>query len=293
MSTNRATLHPLDRSVRSLAPQEDSNREAVNDEDGNPLRGFFAGPRPLGLRRQGLQLLIEGGRLRHLRARPAGPRDVLEHRRAKAQGLYPRGDRRPAFLRLLSARSHRHRLARGGTAPRRGAGPLRGRRLAHAQGRHRASGPTSIITAVRERRRRADRLRQDHARPDRAPRATRRSCATARSGSGCWSRACATTPSSCSTRTARCAAGTPARRRSRATRPTRSSAATSASSTRRRTSRPASRRPNCARPGPTAASRTKAGACARTARCSGPTWSSPPSTAAAASCSASPRSRAT
>ena len=42
-----------------------------------------------------------------------------------------------------------------------------------------------------------------------------------------------------------------------------------------------------------AASRTKAGACARTARASGPTWSSPRCATSAASCSASPRSRAT
>ena len=58
MSTNHATLHPLDRSVRSLAPQEDSNREAVNDEDGNPLRGF-PGPRPERGYDERLQLLID------------------------------------------------------------------------------------------------------------------------------------------------------------------------------------------------------------------------------------------
>jgi signal transduction histidine kinase/ActR/RegA family two-component response regulator len=79
-------------------------------------------------------------------------------------------------------------------------------------------------------------------------RRTRRRCAPARNGSGCWSTACATTRSSCSTRTASCRAGTPAPRPSRATAPTRSSAATSAPSTRRRTCRPASRRPNWPRP---------------------------------------------
>jgi DNA-binding NtrC family response regulator len=52
----------------------------------------------------------------------------------------------------------------------------------------------------------------------------------------------------------------------------RSSAATSAPSTRRRTCRPASRSRTGSRPASMAGSRTKAGACARTARCSGPTW---------------------
>ena len=49
-------------------------------------------------------------------------------------------------------------------------------------------------------------------------------------------------------------------------------AGTSASSTRRRTSRPASPQRNCEAAAARAASKTRAGGCARTARCSGPTW---------------------
>ena len=58
-------------------------------------------------------------------------------------------------------------------------------------------------------------------------------CARARSASGCWSRRSRTTRSSCSTRPATSPPGTPAPNAARATPPTRSSASTSGSSTRR------------------------------------------------------------
>ena len=96
-------------------------------------------------------------------------------------------------------------------------GPLRGRRLARAQGRHAVLGQRRHHRAAR-RRRRAARLRQGHARPHRAPAAEEELRAAARSASACWSRACTTTRSSCSTPTATSPAGTPARSASRATR---------------------------------------------------------------------------
>ena len=51
------------------------------------------------------------------------------------------------------------------------------------------------------RERQAARLLQDHARPDASAGGRRRSCGAARSASACWSRACRTTPSTCSTPT--------------------------------------------------------------------------------------------
>ena len=80
-----------------------------------------------------------------------------------------------------------------------------------------------------------------------------------------------TARSSCSTSTGGCAPGTPARRGSRAMRRPRSSASIFRASTRRRPWRAAGRTTNCARRSLPAVSRTKAGACARTARSSGRT----------------------
>ena len=60
--------------------------------------------------------------------------------------------------------------------------PLRGRGLARAQGRHPLLGQRRHHGAAR-RGRRAARLLEDHARPDRAPARTRRACARARSAS--------------------------------------------------------------------------------------------------------------
>ena len=74
-------------------------------------------------------------RLRHLHARPAGPRRHLERRGRAHQGLQGRGDHRPALLPLLPAGGHRPGLARPRTQGRRSGRPVRGRGLAVAEGR--------------------------------------------------------------------------------------------------------------------------------------------------------------
>ena len=58
-----------------------------------------------------------------------------------------------------------------------------------------------VITALRDDERQAARLLQGHARPDRAPARRGGAARRARSASACWSRACGTTRSSCSTPT--------------------------------------------------------------------------------------------
>ena len=89
----------------------------------------------------------------------------------------------------MPAEGARHRAARG---------QVRRRRLARAQGRHRASGRASSIDAHQRRRRRADRLRQDHARHDRASARRSRRCSRPSDGSASWSRASPITRSTCS-----------------------------------------------------------------------------------------------
>ena len=180
-------------------------------------------------------------RLRHLHARSG-------RQRLRAGTRAPSASRatRPSeiigqhFSALLHRRGQRGRPARArARRPPRARGPVRARGLAGAQGRHAVSGRTSCIDADPRRRRRADRLRQDHPRHHRAAggRAALRESEQqfrllvqgvhrlrhlhARS------------------RTARHATGTPARSGSRATRPTRSSASISRASTPRRTARPA------------------------------------------------------
>ena len=103
---------------------------------------------------------------------------------------------------------------------------LRGRRLARSQGRLAVLGQRRHHRAARSGRR-AVGLCQGHARPDAAAQPRRGICGRAKSGSACWSKACATTRSSCSTPTDVLRRGTSARSASRATRPTRSSASTS------------------------------------------------------------------
>ena len=74
---------------------------------------------------------------------PTGRGDELEYRRPAHQGLYARRDPRPAFLPLLHRDRPRQRQAGARAADRPRTGPLRRRRLARPQGRHRSSGPAS------------------------------------------------------------------------------------------------------------------------------------------------------
>ena len=109
---------------------------------------------------------------------------------------------------------------------------------------------------------------QGHARSDRAPPPRGIHCGESEAAlSRAGRKACATTPSSCSTRTARVPPGTRARNRSSATRPRKSSGDISPASIRRGRQRGAARSTELRhRDHRRAASRTKAGACARTAR---------------------------
>ena len=88
-----------------------------------------------------------------------------------------------------------------------------------------------VITALRDADGRADRLRQGHARPDRAAPARGGSCAQSEERFRLLSKACRTTRSSCSTPTGASRSWNAGASASRATPPTRSSASTSASST--------------------------------------------------------------
>ena len=108
--------------------------------------------------------------LRHLYAVSGRHRRQLERRRRTHQRLCGRRDRRPEFLLLL----YPGRPGLGPAASRTGAGPrpgqVRRRGLARAQGRHPVLGQRGDRRDPRRRRRTA-RLRQDHARRDRAPHA--------------------------------------------------------------------------------------------------------------------------
>ena len=230
-----------------------------------------------------------GGRgLRDLHARPRRAGAHLERRRAADQGLRGRRHHRPAFFALLHAGGPCARLAGLRTA--RGARyrPFRGRRLARAQGRHALLGERRDQPVARSGRQ-ADRLREAHPRPDAAPPGRRAPARRARSGSACWSSRSRIMRSSCSTPTAASRAGTRRRARSRAIPPHEIIGQHFSAFYRRKTTRPASPRANWRSRPASAASRTKAGACARTARCSGQTSSSPPCTIRAARCAVSPR----
>ena len=126
-SCGRRTLR-IERSQADMATKRDHEEirssPATELEPAAPANGR-AVPRARGKHR----------RLRDLHAGCGGTRHQLEHRSGAPQGL-PRGrDRRPALLALLSARGDRARhapaRARGGLRQ----GPLRGRRLAAAEGR--------------------------------------------------------------------------------------------------------------------------------------------------------------
>ena len=126
--------------------------------------------------------------------------------------------------------------ARRGARP----GARRAHRLAGPQGRHPVLGRRGDHRAPR-RRGQPHRLRQGHPRPHRAARPREAPCGPARSGCGSWSARSPTTPSSRSTPRASSRPGTSAPNGSRATPPTRPSAAASRCSTPRRTGAPASR----------------------------------------------------
>ena len=79
----------------------------------------------------------------------SGPHPDVEHRRGEHQGLHGRGGDRPALRALLhrgGARSQASRVRAGGRGARR---PLRGGRLARAQGRHAVLGQRRDHRAAR------------------------------------------------------------------------------------------------------------------------------------------------
>jgi integral membrane sensor domain MASE1 len=94
-------------------------------------------------------------------------RRELERRRAAHLGLRAGRDRGPALLAFLSARGPRAQEAALGAGGRRGRGPLRGGRLARAQGRLVLLGQRDHHSGAR-RHRQASRLRQGGARSHRA-----------------------------------------------------------------------------------------------------------------------------
>ena len=114
--------------------------ERREHEEAAPERGALP---PAGRGRAGL---------RDLHARPGRPRRELERRRAAHQGLQRRRDHRPALLDVLSARGRGARAspARSWRIATRD-GPLRGRRLARAQGRLALLGQRRDHRAVRRR----------------------------------------------------------------------------------------------------------------------------------------------
>ena len=107
----------------------------------------------------------------------------------RIKGYARRRDHRPALLALLPA---------GGA--RRAGWPAHELEVAQPSGRFEDEGwrvrkdgtlfwANVVITALRDATGTLRRLRQGHARPDRATRRTRRRCARARSASACWSKA--------------------------------------------------------------------------------------------------------
>ena len=192
----------------------------------------------------------------------------------RIKGYTRRRDHRPA---LLASSTRPSASTRGWPAARAGGArrerPLRGRGLARAQGRHALLGQRRHHRAARRRRPAASASPRSRATSPSGA-GTKRRCARARSASACWWRACATTRSSCSIPTGNVASwNAGAAAASRATRadeiigrhfsifyPPEEIA----------TGWPRTRAGDGA--ASTAASRTRAGACARTARASGPTW---------------------
>ena len=207
---------------------------------------------------------------------PDGRDPHLERRRAADQGLRGRRNHRPPLLDLLSA-SRRSRTdlperELAGRAPRPGASRTKAGACARTAS---AFWANVVITALRDDGRHAARLRQDHPRPHRAPRA-RRAAAPQRGALPPAGRGRARL------RDLHARPGRPRRQLERRR-------AAHQGLHRRRDHRPAllgvlsagGRRQRLARrgagagAGARAASRTRAGACARTAAGSGPAWSSP------------------
>ena len=184
---------------------------ALRDGDGaaDRLRQGHARPHraapPRGIAAPERRALSRAGRkragLRHLHARSGRPRRHLERRRAAHQGIQRRGDHRRALLRASIRPRPRARLAAARAAD---------RRRARAASRTRAGAcartasrfwANVVITALRDddgtllgfskiTRDLTERREHEAA-----------SARRARSASACWSRACRTTRSSCSTPT--------------------------------------------------------------------------------------------
>ena len=193
--------------------------------------------------RQRFRSLVESvARLRHLHARPDGHIASWNAGRASASRA-TRADEiiGQHFSIFYPPEAHRRGLARqyelGVAAARRAASRTRAGACARTA---RASGPTSSSPRCATTDGQLRRLRQGHARPHRAARSARRRCARARSASAC----CRGRPG---LRHLHARPRRPRRELERGRRahqglhaPTRSSASTSRSSTRRKTSRPAS-----------------------------------------------------
>ena len=203
---------------------------------------------------------------------PHGLRSHLERRGGALQGL-SMPTRSSASISRGSIRLKRWRAACPSTSS----------RVAAASGRFEDEGwrvrkdgslfwANVVITALRDAdgRARSASPRSRATSPSGA--STRKRCARARSGSACWSKASPTTPSSCSTSTATIATwnvGAAAHQGLRGRRDHRP--ALLDRSIRRGAAKAAGRSTSCRSPRRRAASRTRAGACARTARSSGPT----------------------
>ena len=134
--------------------------DRINDENGK-LIGFAKITRDMTDQREAQQALLEAERRFRILVQgvtdyaiymldPEGRVTNWNAGAAAHQGLLARRDHRRAFQPLLHARGFRRRRARHGARDGARDRPLRGRRLARAQGRHAASGRASCIDAIND-----------------------------------------------------------------------------------------------------------------------------------------------